>query len=84
MCNCKEKLEEQLNQQFKELYPAAMKHCAELKNYAFSLGAVVKQVPFMPVELCAEHPLKKGGFKRKIIKTSFVFSYCPFCGQPLK
>lgn len=84
-CKCRNDIEKNLLDRFKDQNPEAKEHSAELKGYAFSMSGgingrmVMKGV--MPIELTADFPLKKGGFKRRTVKQSMMFNYCPFCGK---
>lgn len=38
----------------------------------------------MPIELTADRPLKRGGYKSKTDRMSMSFTFCPFCGEKYK
>lgn len=80
MCDCKSSVEAKLLTRAKEIHPEAMGHEVKLMGYAFIFGKSVELKGFMPFEFRAEFPLKKGGLKRRVEKTSMMFTYCPFCG----
>lgn len=80
-CDCKKNLEAKLLERFKEQQSAATNHEATLQGY----GLVVddnKMVSrgYMPVQLSASYPVKKGGSRVKKSEMSMFFSFCPFCG----
>lgn len=80
-CTCKSDIEAKLLERFRQERPDVNKHEAELKGYGLVIGETLESKGFMPLELTAEFPLKKGGFKRKTEKQSMFFNYCPFCGE---
>ena len=80
MCDCKTDLEKRLLERFKEAEPTAIGHEVSLTGYAFILGKQLKLIGVMPIEQSADFPLKKGGVKKKSVKCSMQFTYCPFCG----
>ena len=80
MCDCKMRVEAKLLARAKEMHPEAVGHEVQLTGYAFIFGKEVELKGCMPFEFRADFPLKKGGLKRKLGKTSMMFTYCPFCG----
>ncbi len=80
-CDCRETIESKLLARFKEQAPDAQNHEASLKGYGFVLGASVREVGCMPIELTADRPLKRGGHKRKTDHMNMFFTFCPFCGK---
>lgn len=80
MCNCHNDIEKSLTERAVEKHPEATDHNVSLKGYAFLFGKTVEMKGVMPFEFTANFPLKKGGFRRKVEKSSMVFTYCPFCG----
>ena len=81
MCDCRERIEEKLKARFIEQHPEASEHEARLIGYAILFGeSSTSEKGCMPAELVARYPLKKGGDKKKTIKHSMIFSFCPFCG----
>ena len=80
-CDCREDIEAKLLARFKEQAPDAKEHAAELKGYGMVIREKIVTIGCMPIEMTAEHPLKNGGFKRKIDRQSMFFNYCPFCGK---
>lgn len=84
MCDCRETIESKLLARFKEQAPDAKNHEASLKGYGLILGASVREVGCMPIELTADRPLKRGGYKPKTDRMSMSFTFCPFCGEKYK
>lgn len=85
MCNCRNELEEKLLERFKQQAPDAKNHEASLKGYAFVVGDnSLRSVGCMPIELTADRPLKRGGYKPKTERMNMFFTYCPFCGEKYK
>lgn len=84
MCDCRETIESKLLARFKEQAPDAKNHEASLKGYRLILGASVREVGCMPIELTADRPLKRGGYKPKTDRMSMCFTFCPFCGEKYK
>lgn len=84
MCDCRETIESKLLACFKEQAPDAQNHKASLNGYGFVLGASVREVGCMPIELTADRPLKRGGYKPKTDRMSMFFTFCPFCGEKYK
>ena len=80
-CDCRETIESKLLARFKEQAPDAQNHEASLKGYVLVLGASVREVGCMPIELTADRPLKRGGYKPKTDRMSMFFTFCPFCGK---
>lgn len=80
MCECRKDIEEKLLARFIEKSPSASNHEVSLKGYAIVIGETLSSRPFMPATLMADHPLKKGGLKRKTEEIKMLFTYCPFCG----
>jgi hypothetical protein len=80
MCDCKRNIEARLLVRAKEMHPEALGHEVKLTGYAFIFGKTVELKGAMPFEFRAEFPMKKGGLKCKVEKTSMMFTYCPFCG----
>lgn len=81
-CDCRKELEAKLLERFKTQTPGAKSHEAQLKGYSIALfGDAWSLVGVMPIELIAEHPLKKGGFRVKRETSNMIFTYCPFCGK---
>ena len=84
-CNCKAELEEKLTQRFKDESPEASDHQSAIVGYGFIfVGERMTQRGYMDVKSTATFPLKKGGEKKKTLKQSMFFSYCPFCGVSTK
>lgn len=82
MCDCKNDIESKLLDRFKNYAPDAKSHEVRLAGYTIIItdgGLVLKGC--MPIELSADRPLKKGGFKHKKETQQMIFSYCPFCGR---
>ena len=81
-CDCRKDIEQRLLDRFKDQYPDAQNHGATLMGYTYiieDLGITTKG--FMPIELNAQHPLKKGGVKAKTMRSNMIFTFCPFCGE---
>lgn len=83
-CNCRKEIEAKLLERFKTKCPDASGYKVELQGYGFAIvdNALVMR-PYMPYQLGAEFPLKKGGSKWKKETGSFVFNFCPFCGEQI-
>lgn len=82
MCNCHKDIESKLLARFKDQVPQSKYHVARLSGYTLIIkdsGIVEKGC--MPIELAADHPLKKGGYKHKVERSNMIFTYCPFCGE---
>lgn len=82
MCNCRTELQQQAKEYFAKQEPTAENHKAELQGYGIGANPL-KLMVFMPLELTADFPLKKGGVKRKTKKSFITFNYCPFCGEKI-
>lgn len=80
-CTCRKDIEQKLTERFISLAPEATDHKVTLSGYALILGSALESKAYMPMELTATFPLKKGGTKSKVQKQNMVFSFCPFCGQ---
>lgn len=83
MCKCRKEVEEMLLERFKAQKPNASNHQASLDGYGFVIGERLSERPFMPATVTADHPLKKGGLKRRAEHLNMFFNYCPFCGTKL-
>jgi len=81
-CSCKSSIEAKLLARFKEQSPNASKHEVELTGYTLILNDAMNMTlkGCMKIEAAADHPLRKGGVKRKVQQQNMVFTYCPFCG----
>jgi len=81
-CSCKTSIEAKLLARFKEQSPDASKHEVELTGYALILDDAMSMTlkGCMKIEAAADHPLRKGGVKRKVQQQNMVFTFCPFCG----
>jgi hypothetical protein len=80
-CDCRETIESKLLTRFREQVLDAQNHEASLEGYGFVLGASVREVSCMTIELTADRPLKRGGYKPKTDRMSMFFTFCPFCGK---
>lgn len=90
-CNCKADFTEKFLNRVKEINPDSTNHEVELTGYTnvFGTNAVGQTTlelnGFMPVEIKHTVKHKKTGVERvKKEKTSFLFTYCPFCGVRYK
>ncbi|WP_027358861.1 hypothetical protein [Desulforegula conservatrix] len=86
MCDCKQKMEEQLIDNFKKKAPKANDHAVVLKGYTFTMhreSNSLNEHPFMPIEASAQFTLKNGKTKMKIFKEKMLVYFCPFCGEKL-
>lgn len=84
MCECRADIEKRLLTRFQEMAPDAKDHSASLDGYSLTIVKNVwTSLPSMPIKMTAQHPLKKGGFKRKTETSTIMFNYCPFCGVKL-
>lgn len=84
-CDCRSRIEEKLLDRFKEKSPTAQNHELSLDGYCLGvIGNSLVSMPAMPVKMVADHPLKKGGFKKKTEMGNMIFSYCPFCGMKIE
>ena len=84
MCECRADIEAKLTKLHLEQNPTATEHSAHLMGYGFGVTGDNKLVEsiHMPVELRSTVAVKKTGIaKRKVVKLSMHFSYCPFCGE---
>jgi hypothetical protein len=81
-CSCKTSIEGKLLTRFIEQSPDASKHEVELTGYALILDDAMNMTlkGCMKIEATADHPLRKGGVKRKVQQQNMVFTFCPFCG----
>lgn len=80
-CDCKLNIEARLLTRFKDQTPEANDHSVSLDGYGLAIiDNSIVTMPYMPIKLTANHPLKKGGFKRKTENSNMFFNYCPFCG----
>ncbi|WP_320152993.1 hypothetical protein [uncultured Tolumonas sp.] len=74
-----------LLENFKEVAPDATDHRVSLLGYAFIFGSnTLDENGCMQIEMTANHPLKKGGFKSKKQTSNLLFKFCPFCSKPYK
>lgn len=80
-CTCRKDIEKKLTERFISIAPEGKDHQVELKGYAIIFGDSLSTKGYMPMELTAIFPLKKGGEKKKTEKQNMIFSYCPFCGE---
>lgn len=84
-CNCKSDIEARLLERFRSTEAQATGHTIELQGYALLLGGARMDVRgYMPVEASARHTTKSGTVRVKKQKQNMLFSYCPFCGVPVK
>ena len=86
-CNCKSDLEARLLERAKEQLPESKDHNVSMTGFAFVFNDAngMDQLGFMPVEIEHKVTVKKTGLERvKKQKTSFIFTYCPFCGVRYK
>ena len=84
-CKCRSEYEKNLLEKFKEISPDATEHRVSLLGYAFIFGdKSLNENGCMQIEMTANHPLKKGGFKSKKQTSNLLFNFCPFCGKPYK
>jgi len=82
MCDCRTRIEHLLTCQMMEETPDAKEHSAHLMGYGIYLSG--GECIYMPVELRSTVTSKKtGATRRKVEKTDFHFSYCPFCGEKI-
>jgi hypothetical protein len=80
-CECKERIEAMLLDNFKLKDTDAKNHSAKLQGYGIAMtGNSLQMRAMMGVNLTANHTLKNGTHKVKTTKMSMFFSYCPFCG----
>lgn len=81
-CECKTKIEAELNGRFKSQKPEASDHNVSLQGYGFAVvGNELQMRPFMNYEASAFFPVKKTGIEKgKTVKGMLTFSFCPFCG----
>lgn len=84
MCDCRNDIESKLLERFKEQVPDAQNHQATLRGYAMVIRETPLEVGCMPIELVADRPLKRGGYKPKTDRMNMFFTYCPFCGAKYK
>ena len=85
-CTCKKDIESRLLDRFKEQSPEASEHTAYLQGYGIAIVEnKMQQLGVMAIELSASFPMKGGTLrKRKKIKQTMFFNYCPFCGVSAK
>lgn len=90
-CKCKEELTEKLLDRAKKKFPDSKNHEVQMTNYTFVFGeneagqSTIETCGFMPVEIKHTVIVKKTGLERiKKEKASFLFTYCPFCGERYK
>lgn len=90
-CNCKQTLTAKMLERAKEQLPDSKNHEVQMTNYTFVFGeneagqSTIETRGFMPVEIKHTITVKKTGLDRvKKEKTSFLFTYCPFCGERYK
>ena len=84
-CNCQKDIEAKALERFKKDSPEAVGHAVDLIGYGFVLqGNSLQPHPVMSLEMRANYPLKKGGFKPRTAKTRMCANFCPFCGIHLK
>lgn len=80
-CSCRKDIEARLLEAFIKSAPDAKRHALCLRGYSYLIGEKVTEVGCMTIEMAAEYPLKKGGFKEKTRRSNMIFNYCPFCGE---
>lgn len=81
-CNCRYDLEAKYGAHFKAQHPDASNVDVTLGNYPLILSDKPYSTAALEFRIEADHPLKKGGTKRKTAKVNMMATYCPFCGQP--
>lgn len=86
-CNCKTDFTEKFLERAKEQLPDSKDHKVEMTGYTHVFGeneagqTTLESRGFMPVEISHTVTVKKTQLDRvKKDKTSFIFTYCPFCG----
>lgn len=80
MCDCRERIEEELPEQFLKKNPGAQKVKADMLGYAIMFSGGVR--PYMPVEITHEVTVKSTGLQKvKKAKMNMLFQFCPFCGE---
>lgn len=84
-CKCRTDIEAQLIKRAEAEYPNAEDHCVELQGYGFAIvGQKLLCLPLMPYVTAMKVAGKGGIAKTKKVKSSMIFSFCPFCGVNLK
>lgn len=85
MCKCRNDIEAKLLERFKQQAPDAKNHEASLKGYGYVLTETgMSEVGCMHIEVTADRPLKRGGYKAKTERMNMFFTFCPFCGEKYK
>lgn len=80
MCDCRERIEADVEKRYVEKNPSGVEVKARLQGYALMLTGGRR--PYMPVEVAHTVTVKSTGQpKRKIEKMTMLFSFCPFCGK---
>lgn len=84
-CDCKTRIERLLKEQALQEVEGSTEASAELEGYGlrFSGGGEAFLRGFMPYKVYASYE-KKGQVKEKKVKGNMIFSFCPFCGEPVE
>lgn len=84
MCDCKTRIEAKLTEHHRTSHPEATEHAAELGGYSITLGEVLRLRPYAEATLSAKHKAKSGSTNVKKKRMSMMFSFCPFCAEPIE
>lgn len=82
-CDCESEVEGRLLESLKQKYPESQNGTISLDGYGIGISESMNfiTIAFMGISYSADFPLKRGGVKRKSIKSRLTFNFCPFCGK---